>query len=75
MTCDICGEAAARALRITKTYGKGKDLLVVENVPAVSCRNCAQIYFTAETLHELDRIKGHRLQVAKKRTVAVAEFP
>jgi hypothetical protein len=49
-------------------------LLVIENVPVVSCPHCGESYLTAETLHEIERIKLHRKSFAAKRRVAVAEF-
>ncbi len=74
MVCDICGKEGARVRKITETYGKGEDLLVIENVPMISCPNCGENYFTSDTLHEIERIKLHRSSFASKRTVAVAEF-
>ena len=57
MVCDICGREGARIRRVTRTYGKGKDLLVIENIPVVSCPHCGESYLTAETLHKIERIK------------------
>lgn len=74
MVCDICGRAGARIRRVTETYGKGKDLLVIENIPLVTCPHCGESYFTAETLHELERIKLHRKSFAVARPVEVARF-
>lgn len=74
MICDICGKSGARIRRVTRSYGKGVNLLVIENVPVVSCLRCGESYLTAETLHELDRIKLHRRNLATKRNVAVANF-
>ncbi len=59
---------------MTRSYGKGSNLLVVERVPVVSCPHCDATYLTAETLHEIERIKAHRRSLAKQRNVAVAEF-
>jgi len=53
---------------------KGANLLIIENVPVVSCPHCGESYLTAETLHELERIKLHRKNLAKPRNVAVAEY-
>jgi YgiT-type zinc finger domain-containing protein len=72
--CDICGKEGARIRRVSRSYGKGKNLLVIENVPVVSCPHCGESYLTAETLHELERIKLHRDSFAEERPVAVAEF-
>lgn len=74
MICDICGKSGARIRRVTRSYGKGVNLLIIENVPVVSCPRCGESYLTAETLHELDRIKLHRRNLATKRNVAVANF-
>lgn len=40
MICDICGQEGARIRRVTETYGKGKDLLIIENIPMMSCTRC-----------------------------------
>ena len=74
MVCDICGKEGARIRRIARSYGKGEALLVIENVPVVSCPHCGESYLTAETLHEIERIKLHRQHFATKRPVAVVDF-
>lgn len=72
--CDICGSERARIRRITRTYGKGNDLLVIENIPLVSCPDCGESYFTAATLHEIERIELNRCSIAVERPVEVASF-
>jgi YgiT-type zinc finger domain-containing protein len=74
MVCDICGKEGARIRRVTRSYGKGDTLLVIENIPLVSCPHCGESYLTAEILHEIERIKLHRQSFAHNRSVAVAEF-
>ncbi|PKB79489.1 MAG: YgiT-type zinc finger domain-containing protein [SAR202 cluster bacterium Io17-Chloro-G9] len=74
MICDICGNDGAKVRKVARSYGKDKDLLVIENVPVVSCRRCGESYLTAETLHEIERIKLHRTSFAGERPVAVARF-
>jgi YgiT-type zinc finger domain-containing protein len=74
MICEICGKEGARLRRVTRTYGKGEELLVIEDVPMISCPHCGESYFTAETLLELERIKLHRHSFAVERPVAVASF-
>jgi YgiT-type zinc finger domain-containing protein len=74
MICDNCGQKGARTRHISRSYGKGANLLVVENIPAVSCPHCGESYLTAETLHEVERIKLHRKSIAKHRNVSVARF-
>jgi YgiT-type zinc finger domain-containing protein len=74
ITCDICGRRGAQIRYMTRSYGKGANLLVIENVPVVVCPHCGESYLTAETLHELERIKLHRRSLAKPRNVAVASY-
>jgi YgiT-type zinc finger domain-containing protein len=74
MICDICGKNGAEIRLVTRSYGKGVNLLIIENVPVVNCPNCGESYLTAETLHEIERIKLHRKNLAKLRSIAVAEF-
>jgi len=74
MICDICGKEDARIRCITRSYGTGEDLLVIENVPVVSCSHCGESYLTAETLHAIEKIKLHRQKLAVMRPVAVADF-
>lgn len=72
--CDICGKNGARIIYVSKSYGKGVDLLVIENVPIVSCPNCGESYLTAKTLREIQNIKRNRINVAIERPVSVAIF-
>jgi YgiT-type zinc finger domain-containing protein len=74
MVCDICGQDGAIIRRVTETFGKGKKLLVVENIPMVKCPHCRESYFDAKTLHEIERIKQHRKSLAVQRSVEVASF-
>ena len=74
MVCDICGKPGARIRRITETAGKRKSMLVIENMPLVTCPHCGESYFTADTLHELERIRLHRKSLAIERPVPVARF-
>src|SRR5947208_2842356 len=62
LVCDLCGKPGARLRHITETHGKGHNLLVIENIPMIDCPHCGELYFTAETLHEVDRLKRHPYQ-------------
>ena len=74
MLCDICGKEGARVRHVTRSYGKGAGLLVIQNVPVVSCPHCGESYLTAETLHKIKCIKAQRKSRAVERPVAVADF-
>jgi len=74
MMCAVCGQEGARIRRVTRSYGKGEALLIIENVPVVSCPHCGTSYLTAQTAHEIDRIKRHRQELTIQRPVAVVAF-
>ncbi len=74
IVCDVCGKTGALVLRVSRSYGKGTSLFVIENVPIVSCSHCGESYLTAETLHEIERIKLHRKAFAQERCIGVATF-
>lgn len=74
LICDSCGRHGARVIHVTKSYGKGEELLVIENVPVVSCPSCGESYLTAQTLREIDNIKRNRTTFATERNVPVAVF-
>lgn len=74
MRCDVCGHEGVRIRKVSRTYGKGADLLVIENIPVVSCPRCGESYMTAETLHEIERLKLHRHSLAVEREVEVLSF-
>lgn len=74
MICDVCGKDGVRLRRISRSYGKGDGLFVIENIPTISCPHCGESYLTAETLHEIERLKLHRKKLAEERTIPVATF-
>lgn len=74
MRCDVCGKEGARIRRVTRAYGRGRQELLIRNVPVVTCPRCGESYLTAETLYEIERIKLHRHNLAERRQVEVAEF-
>lgn len=72
--CDVCGKHGARLIHVSRSYGTGDNLLVIERVPVISCPSCGESYLTAATLREIDSIKRNRKKVATKRPVPVAIF-
>ncbi len=73
-TCANCGKPGARIIHVSRSYGKGTELLVIENVPVVSCPLCGESYLTAKTLREIDNIKRNRSKIASTHPVPVAAF-
>ncbi|MES9856554.1 MAG: type II toxin-antitoxin system MqsA family antitoxin [Sedimenticola sp.] len=74
LICDACGNDGAHVRRVTRSYGKKDNLLVIENVPIVNCPHCGESYLTAETTHEIERIKMHKKNFAVERSVPVAKY-
>ncbi len=64
--CEICGVEAARKIRRNKVFGKGSKMIVIENIPFVSCQNCGQTYITRDVMLAVDEIRTH----SKTKTVA-----
>lgn len=59
---------------MTRTYGADADLLVIENVPLVTCSSCGESYLTAATLHHLEDLRDRGRSVAVARPVGVVQF-
>ncbi len=72
--CDNCGKTGAIEKRITRIYGRGRNALVIENVPVIVCPHCGASYLEAKTLYEIERIKLHRKSFAKSQALDVATF-
>jgi hypothetical protein len=72
--CDICGQEGITLRYISRSYGKGDNLLVIENIPMLSCPHCGESYLTAQTLHEINNIKKDRQTLAVQKTVEVASL-
>lgn len=74
IVCESCGKTGAQRRVVTRSYGKGATLLVIENIPVIVCPHCGESYMTAETAHEIARIKLHRKNLAVERKVPVVVF-
>ncbi len=74
MTCEICGAKTASIKKVTKSFGQGRGLVVIENIPTLSCSSCHESYITASTARTLDCVRKNRVAVGKARRVLVALF-
>lgn len=74
MVCELCGKRGIKSREVTRSYGTGANLLVIENIPVKSCLHCGETYFTADTLYEIERIKLHRKSMSTKRAVSVMAY-
>jgi YgiT-type zinc finger domain-containing protein len=60
--------------QVTRSFGRGSSLLVIEELPLWTCPQCGESYFTAQTMHEIERIKALRKSVAIERSIPVAQY-
>jgi YgiT-type zinc finger domain-containing protein len=72
--CANCGKSGVIHRKISRSYGRGRDLLVIEGVPIVVCPHCGDAYLTADSLRHLEEIRKRRRAIAIPRSVAVANF-
>jgi YgiT-type zinc finger domain-containing protein len=72
--CSFCGEQTARRVIKPHVFGRGAKMLVVEDIPTMTCSNCGQIYLTGDVLKMLEEILKNRSKYVTQRTVNVAEF-
>jgi len=74
MICDSCGKKNAIVKHVTRSFGSGASIMVIDKVPMIVCPNCGESYFTADTIHELERLKLHRKNVETRRQAPVVEY-
>jgi YgiT-type zinc finger domain-containing protein len=52
----------------------GKDLIVIEGVPATVCRQCGEKHFDAEVYKEMEKLAKGRIKPFKRLTIDVIKF-
>ena len=74
LDCASCGNADVKLKHVTRNFGQGDALLIIEAIPRWSCRSCGESYFSASAMHAIQRIKTLSTSVAVNRSVPVATF-
>jgi YgiT-type zinc finger domain-containing protein len=74
MNCHVCGKKSASLKKVTKNFGRGPGLVVIEDIPVLSCSSCHESYVTADTAREIDRIRKNCTTIGKTRRVLVVSF-
>jgi YgiT-type zinc finger domain-containing protein len=59
---------------VTRSFGRGDRLLVIENIPCLFCSRCGERYFTAATIREIERLKQSRGGRMRRRAVPIVSF-
>ena len=72
--CDMCGATAARSGFVTRSFGRGDTLVVIEGIPYISCGRCGERYFTASTMREIERLKRLKGDRVRRRPVPIIAF-
>ena len=74
MVCAMCGQEGARIHQVTRSYGKGETLLIIENVPARVCRETGERLFAPETVERLQQIVWEQRTPTRVIETPVFEF-
>ena len=74
MPCDLCGAGGAHLRYVTRSFGRGDRLVVIENIPYVVCPRCGERYFTAATMREIERLKQLKADRVRRKPVPIVSF-
>lgn len=70
----MCGFDGVQIRHVTRSFGKGSRLLVIENIPYLFCPRCGERYFTAATLRAVEQIKLKRGGLVRRKPIPVVSF-
>jgi YgiT-type zinc finger domain-containing protein len=74
MKCNLCDSKKAKIRYISRSYGNDEELFVIENIPLISCPDCGESYFTAETMRKIEAIKQQKTSISVAKNILVAKF-
>jgi YgiT-type zinc finger domain-containing protein len=72
--CDLCSADQAKLRYVTRSFGRGDRLVVIENIPYIVCDRCGERYFTGATMREIERLKQLKADRVRKKSVLVLSF-
>jgi YgiT-type zinc finger domain-containing protein len=64
--CSFCGEKAAREVLRSRSFGRERKLIVIEDIPTMECSSCRETYYTGGTLKILDSLLSNPARITKK---------
>lgn len=71
--CFFCKDKLAQE-KVSVDFRSGKDLIVIEGVPATVCRQCGERYFDGEFYKEMEKLAKGRIKPHKRLTIDVIKF-
>jgi YgiT-type zinc finger domain-containing protein len=74
MKCINCGQQGARQKLTPRIYGKGEKLLIIEDVPVITCPHCGESYMEIDTVRKLERLRDEGASNAPRRNVGVLAY-
>lgn len=55
-TCAFCEGGRLRRRRVRHFFAVGRDLVVIDDVPAYVCSQCGERYFVRQTVRDMRRL-------------------
>ncbi len=74
MICENCGKQNAKIKKVSRSYGKGNELFVLDNIPVIYCPDCKENLLTSKTMHEIERLKKYKKSLKSKKMVPVINY-
>lgn len=74
MKCSICGKEGFVERRITRSFGQGEGLFLIENLPVLQCPHCGSETLAADSVRRIEEIRKNRDQSTQLRQIPVAVF-
>jgi len=71
--CYFC-KGNVKTDRITHIHRWGKQVIILEDVPADVCQQCGEVYFGPDVLHAMDRVAAGKQKPKRELSVPVYSF-
>ena len=68
------GESGVKRKLVTRSFGKGDHVVVIDGIPLLACPHCGESYFTADTLQEVERLRMHRASLPAQSMAPVLSY-
>ena len=65
-TCAFCEGGRLRRRRVRHFFAVGRDLVVIDDVPAYVCSQCGERYFVQQTVRDMRRLSREHSLLRKR---------